>query len=715
MKIHSMSVSLITTFFCINQNSVYADLTHKDGTIEILEEVIVTAQKREESIQKVPLAIAALNSDQLSTMGISSLDGLADSVISSLRVSPNGSSSSSLTIAIRGDGPPDAVQPTSQGPVAIYADGIYLGRANGLTMELADTKRIEILRGPQGTLFGRNSTSGAINIISNDATGEFSVDQLVGRGNYDAFRSVTRINLPAIGGIASKVDYVHSSRNGWVNNTLPGQADFNEYNKDGGKISLNWDLTNQLNVKYAYDQSDIQSAQVYFQLYEDMLGAIGQERNRQSKTRFPLVLQPTDVDSLGHSLIMTWELNEAISINSLSGYRELDEDGFNNYGGTLYSGGLIIDQDIEQHQISQEFQIIGAISEIIDWVSGIYYFEEQTDFDIQFLSSLDMGFNPVVPPMGGPVTRSTGNAESIAIYGQAAWHVNKKLTLTLGARYTEDDKSARRAGFLSPDINSENTDISTAISYAWSENLLTYLRYATAYKAGGYNSRSVSFLPYLEEKNKAWEAGIKSQWFDQHLRINAAFFINEYDDKQFDFIDPSDTTVVETLNAKKQVELTGFEFELSFVPFSGFVLGANYTYLDGDMPIQPHPDGSGATQRFVLIQTPTHSGAITTDYIIANLEVGTLKAHIDVTSTSRYAHTTFPSSREDAYMLINARLTLDDVSVGNDAKLGVSLWGRNLADEEYANLGFPIGTPPVTTIQSFGTPRTYGIDLTLKF
>ena len=708
--------SLLLSLFglsTIQLNSAFAI----EQRVTALEEVIVTANKREDSLQNVPLSIAVLNSSELDDLAISGLSGLMNGIIPSLQISPNGNAQTTLTLAIRGDAATDMSQPTKQGPVAVYADGIYLGRQQGLSIELADLQRIEVLRGPQGTLFGRNTTSGAVHLISHKPTGQFGIKQTAEIGNFHSVRSVTRVNLPTIASVSAKIDYIHSKRDGWIENLAENQADFNEYNNNGGKISLQLQAHENLLVDYAFDQSDIESSNLYFQVYEDFIGAIGRERNREDTTRFPLALQPIEIDVSGHAMVATWTASDSLMVKSLTAYRELDEDGSNNLGGTFYFGGLVLDEDIEQRQFSQEFQLIGDYEEI-EWVAGLFYFEEHSDFDIQFLFSLDANFNPIIPPVSSPFvppTFVTSDAKSLALYGQAVVPLTEQLDLTIGSRYTTDNKSAYRNNTKSTDIDSSHFDGNIALSYSFDENLTSYVRYATAYKAGGYNARALDFEPFQEEINRSWELGLKSQWYDNRVRLNASAFWNTIEDKQFDYIDPANTLFLETLNATKDVEISGLEVDITALLSDNFTLGLHYTYLDGDMPLQPHPDGVSPSQEFELLQTPPHAGSLTLDYLLP-LPVGLLKAHLDVTATDRYAYSTTPNSRKDAYTIANARLSISEITLGADnGNIDVALWARNLTDEEYVNLGFSIGAPVATIVQSFGTPRTAGVSVTYEY
>ena len=680
-----------------------------------LEEVIVTAQKRAESLQELPFAASALSTKQIDALGVTSLDGLADSIVPSLRINRNGLSPSTLTVAIRGDGAADVGQPTRQGSVAIYLDSVYLGRAQGLGMELADLERIEVLRGPQGTLFGRNSTTGALSIISKKPSSEFEFQQTLSKGRFDEFKSLTRVNIPINDSIRIKLGYLHTERDGWVKNSLQGQADFNEYNKDGVRLAINWQLTGNTELDYIYDYSDIEIAQMYYQLYEDLPGFIGRERKRQTETRFPLVLKPIGVETEGHSLIANWELSDNVTFTSITGYRELDEDGFNNHGGTIFYVGLILDEDIKQDQFSQEFQLVGSHQKV-DWVTGFFYFREDSEFNFQNFISLDGGFNPINPPFAiSELSNVDSEATSVAVYGQGTFSFTEQLHLTIGARYTEDEKSARKDAFVPEDVNTDHIDGTIAISYAFSDDINTYIRWANAYKAGGYNARSVSFLPYEEEVNNTYEVGIKSEWLKDKLRINFAMFRSEFDDKQFDFMDPGDPLVIETLNAVKGAEITGAEMDLIAAITQNMTLGIHYTYLDSDMPLQPHPTEPGF-QNFTLSMAPQHAGSFTFDYNRSlKPNIGDLNLHVDISSTDKYSYSNFPDTREDAYTLLNARLSLTNSAIISAGSLTFTIWGRNLTDEEYVILGFPIGTPPDRVNQIFGTPRTAGIEIMYNY
>ena len=686
-----------------------------------LEEVTVYAQKRDQSLQDVPVAISFFSSKQLEIRGITSLDLLNNGTVPSLHIMPMGSTSSTLITTIRGNGPTDTTQVTREGSVAFYQNGFYVGRSQGLSAEMLNLERIEVLRGPQGTLYGRNAVGGAINIISKKPTGEFGGKQLISLGNYDAFRSATHVDLPAFGPIKASIDYVHSERDGWVNNTAPGQPDYNEYDKDGGRINILWQLNDQVSVDYAYDQSEIESTQQYFQLYRGPNAFLNVEPNRETTTRFPVnTLNPSVVDKYSHTATINWALSENIEIKSLSSHSILEEDSNSNWAGALNSFGLIFREDIEQEQLSQEFQIIGT-NDRLEWIGGLYYFKENVNQNTILQFSLESDLTPIIPPttvnpgigFDIPTSFVDATAESQAIYGQATWAaLNDRLYITIGARYTEDEKSGNKFQFVrqSFDLESEQIDTSFIIDYRWEKDLSTYLKRSTGYKAGGVSVRSNFFLPYDKENVETWEIGAKSEWWDQRARINIAAFWSEHDDVQIDVANPDVPAVSETINAGNTIDVNGVELDIALAPINNLVIGLNYTYMDEDTPPQLNTF-TGLQQELETPQTPRHAGSLTVDYTFSPWEVGTLSTHVDITSTDRFFYVAYSPElqRFDSYTLFNARITLSEISIGTyDQSLAISLWGRNLTDEEYIAFAFP-------SAQAFGTPRTAGIDVTFQF
>ena len=688
-----------------------------------LEEIIVTAQKRQQSLQETPIAISVISVEQLQRQGISNLGSLISGQIPFLQITPYGSTPSNLAIGIRGNAPRDSSEVTREASVGVYLDGVYMARSQGLDMELVDLQRIEVLRGPQGSLFGRNAVGGAVSLISKKPSGQFGFNQTLTVGRFDELRSVTRINFDQFSAVKTKLDFIHAERDGWVNNTAPGQSDYTEYKKDGGRFSLNWQANKQLMVDYSYDQSEVETAQNYYQLYIDRIGIFGEERKRLTESRQPATpLSPTIIEQKGHALTLTWQQSDALTLKSITAYRNLKEDSDNNYNGALYYNGFAETSVLDQDQHSQELQLIGTTTQI-EWVAGLYYLKEEVDKTLINKFTLDIfgNFGPPLSAISPPITLTprvvNAEAESQAVYGQLTWALSEQLDLTLGTRYTEDTRFATRfeTALQVSDQKSDHIDSKVTLNYHWSDNLATYMQWSTAYKAGGVNTRSASFTPFTEEEAKTVEIGLKSEFWQQRGRLNLALFSSDYSDLQLDFTDPFALGVVETINISKPVDVKGLELELTVSPIASLVMGLSYTYLDSHMPLQASPFDSSPTQFFVSL-APKHAGAMTLDYQFTPTDFGVLIAHLDLTSTDHFSFAPFGEQRLDAYTLINGRVTLADINLGNrSGALRASLWGKNLTDEEYIIDAFAVGDPAVTIANAYGDPRTLGIEFVYDF
>ena len=688
-----------------------------------LEEIIVTAQKRQQSLQETPIAISVISVEQLQRQGISNLGSLISGQIPFLQITPYGSTPSNLAIGIRGNAPRDSSEVTREASVGVYLDGVYMARSQGLDMELVDLQRIEVLRGPQGSLFGRNAVGGAVSLISKKPSGQFGFNQTLTVGRFDELRSVTRINFDQFSAVKTKLDFIHAERDGWVNNTAPGQSDYTEYKKDGGRFSLNWQANKQLMVDYSYDQSEVETAQNYYQLYIDRIGIFGEERKRLSESRLPATpLSPTIIEQKGHALTLTWQQSDALTLKSITAYRNLKEDSDNNYNGALYYNGFAETSVLDQDQHSQELQLIGTTTQI-EWVAGLYYLKEEVDKTLINKFTLDIfgNFGPPLSAISPPITLTprvvNAEAESQAVYGQLTWALSEQLDLTLGTRYTEDTRFATRfeTALQVSDQKSDHIDSKVTLNYHWSDNLATYMQWSTAYKAGGVNTRSASFTPFTEEEAKTVEIGLKSEFWQQRARLNLALFSSDYSDLQLDFSDPTQVGVVETINISKPVDVKGLELELTVSPIASLAMGLSYTYLDSHMPLQASPFDGSLTQFYVLM-APMHAGAMTLDYQFTPTDYGILSVHLDIMSKDSFSYNPYGEQRLDAYTLINGRVTLADINLGNrSGALRASLWGKNLADEEYIADAFAVGDPAVTIANAYGDPRSFGLEITYEF
>lgn len=733
-----------------------------------LEEVIVTAQKQDENIQTVPLAITAMTSDQLENMGVTDFSGVA-AASPSITFVPYPGSSNTLILYMRAQGSENPMSISSDGSVGLYEDGFYIARPQASTFDLADVERVEILRGPQGTLYGRNTTGGAVNLVSKQPQGEFALKQELRFGTRDQFRSLTAIDLPRVGDVAAKVTLLRSSIDGYVAN--PGSShDFGEQAQQAGRVMLHWDVRDDVTADYAFEKGKLTSTPDYWQnpalngSVIDGYAYSGADRPMR-RSFMPIDLQESTADFEGHGLTVTWDLDDQMTLKSLTGYRMLNFDAYQVYAdaftlppapGTPY---VLNTRDlIHSHQFSQEIQLTGSSADnTLNYVGGLYYFKEGSSH-----------LQEVGIPDFGQTTDGDVNvdSESQAAFGQATWTppiLDDRFDVTIGARFTRDKKTADRRSTA----NGAITEISPAatlrfsrfnptltLNYRWTDDLSVYGKVSTGYRAGGFYEAapigqfSQSFAP---EKLTNYEAGLKSYWLDHRVRFNLAVFEAKYDDKQLTVqsnpLNPADSQVY---NAASAV-IDGVEANLLLQPIDDLTFSIDYAYLDASFdtvdvipgsvfdnaanPASPYHVGDNIKDVFVMPFAPKNSLSLAVDYTVWHFEAGTLDAHLDYKWQDKVYNQgplgpSVPGrdfGAMDSYGVLNGRLSLAlDLPRGDRAK--ISLWGKNLGNKQYVTSTGVNGNPFAVDLGSgvipagyysgvttWSEPPSYGIDLTYEY
>lgn len=385
-----------------------------------LVDIVVTATKRETNLQKTPIAIAVLGADVIEKRHVQSLLDLADGGVPSLRVATFEARQSALTIGIRGIVPFDQNQVAREPGVGVYIDSVYLGRSQGLNAALFDVQRIEVLRGPQGTLFGRNTEGGALSIVTKAPTGEFGGRVSAGVGNYGAYNGEIHLDLPAFANFAVKVDGVIQHQDATTKNPASGQYGWNYYNRVGGRIAGRWTPTDSLTVDLSYDQAKDENTPFYSQLINynpnnlpvgTYVGTTlrnngsncnvtvgGVLTNRCIAPKSPLVqvsgnkrmdvadlgvIQQLSTDEThGFTGAIKYKLNPDIELRSITAWRGVEAHQWDGSAGAHRAAfvpngefGRYSLSELSQTQFSQEFQIVGSIPQL-DFVLGAYYFNE---------------------------------------------------------------------------------------------------------------------------------------------------------------------------------------------------------------------------------------------------------------------------------------------------------------------------------------------------
>ncbi len=708
-------------------------VAQQQARMTALEEVIVTAQRREESLQDAPVSITAFSETRLENMGFTDLGDLQNSVPNfSMREMPN--SKTAMRTFIRGIGNND-VQITQDPAVAVYLDGIYNARSTGITMELVDVERIEVLRGPQGSLYGRNATGGAVNVVSKKPSGEFGVTQKFTVGNYGLWRSQTTVELPEYSDVSTRLTYIRGARDGWVKNAGLGK-DPGEEDREAWRLALRWTPGDDLTVDYVYDHSKMDFTTHYAQTLQPIYpGFVGAEqapvgKGRQSRIEAGREFEESELEVFGHSLVIEYALSDSLVLKSMTGYRELEEILYMDYAPNPNPNRLFAnDLDTNQRQWSQEFQLLGEVGARFNYIAGLYYFREKgTEFTTDYLSLF--GSEMILQ-----TRRTQAENRAWAAFGQVSWTppvLEDRLKLTAGARYSEDERRVVGSRLAALDTVTyfdvkgsddwDNWSLSAIAEYEITDNQGAYLKFTQGYRTGGFNGRANTAAALLtqvdEETVDAWELGYKATWFDNRLRSNLAIFMMEYDDLQLSFANPNNTADVRFFNAG-DAELRGLDLDITAVPVDGLLLSFQYGYLQSKLKDIVNPfTGDPDFGKYRLPSAPRHTVAVDAEYTFPTTRYGTWIANLnysyrDESVTSAPIYST-PNARIDSYGLWNARLTLADIPVGSEAEMRVALWGKNLADKEY--LVDVVGAFSWSSaVGSFGHPRSFGVDLTLDF
>ena len=723
-----------------------------------IEEIVVTATKRETNLQKTPISISVLGGETLRQRRVQSLIDLADGAVPSLRISTFEARQSALTIGIRGIVPGDANQPAREQGVGIYIDGVYLGRQHGLNASLFDVERIEVLKGPQGTLFGRNTEGGALSIVTKAPTGEFGGRLNAGVGNYGSYNGALHLDLPAVANIAIKLDGVIQHQDPTTRNPLAGETGWNQYHRYGGRVSALWKPIDGLSVNLSFDKSYDANTPFYSQLVSVSpaglagLPSIVQFGRGRAETADIGVPQRPSIDKTqGVTSTIKYKIAPELELRSITAWRTVSDEQWDNSGGAhrtpvarpngAFSRYSL--SNLNQRQFSQELQAVGSIASV-DYVFGLYYFNEAANDAARTPNTnrwnATLTGSTIIDPstyLLAPIARaSRAFAKSYAAYGQATYSPIEPLHITLGGRYTRDVKN----GTLFT-VNGAPTDFTfnqtnnrfdplAVVAFEVNRDINVYAKYATGYRAGGASSRSLNYRGFGPESVKSYEVGIKSEFLDRKVRFNLAGYIMDRKDSQvdFNFFIPQPNgqirNTLETVNAEGITKIRGIEADLTIKPTDRLSLGASYAYTYTNVPlarntVQEALNGNGVPvfQQVFIVFTPRNALSGTVDYNLPIGEAGTeLRLHFD----GNYADPQHTFDAEDVLsdksFIANARIALADIPMsGGGQKLTLAVWARNVFNEEHiyrrSNQNFAV----LGDYGNYNPPRTLGIDATISF
>jgi len=788
-----------------------------------IEEILVTAQKRSETLQEVPIAISVFSSDSIDQTGVQELRDLTE-YIPNVTISQG--SDFGAQINIRGVGT-NSRNIGFDSRVGVYLDGVYLGQGPALNQDLVDLDQIEVLRGPQGTLFGKNTVAGAINMISTKPTQEFEGSVTANVFNYDGLELKGMVNIPMGDIVSARISYSTRTRDGYVKNiydpshvtptinmvhpvygplfglplcdTLGGSTPpgcvgkivgpdvdpntkkmVNDVDTQSYRAQLRITPNEKLDINIAVDGLDSDRAFVNGEPFTDTFGStldrFAPETNEVSFSEFSWETR----EIFGASLNIDYALDNDYSFRSITAYRDTEMVHHHDTDASAIDF-LFIDYTDIYEQTTQEFQWISPDDSKFKYVAGFYYYnQDSTTLRDAVTGNAGWLFNAPVEIGGGAYSWGDVETDSWALFLNTSYDFNDQWRLGVGFRYSDETKDVlwhldgTRSGKFgigtTPPEGYINSDTYTnfapmiSLGYALGDNTNIYAKYSTGFKSGGFNVDYVTQhdldaeegLTFDEETVDSYELGLKSNFLDGRLQLNAAAFIANYQDYQvvqfFDlgfneFVGAPLTSI--RINNAAEVDTSGLELEVTFNVTANLTLNGTLGLLDATFADFPHgtsievPDDNGN-----LVTVPVNAKG--NDLPLApsvnatfgfqhytNFSSMDLLIRLDVIYTGDYftevgnetiknltglAPTTFaldissygiPHTIDyghvDSFTTLNGRIGL----IGNEGAWEVYLWGRNMTDE---------GTYVDYFRDFFGSlsgvrlmPRTYGIEATYHF
>ncbi|MEY8198052.1 MAG: TonB-dependent receptor, partial [Colwellia sp.] len=687
-----------------------------------LEVIEVTAQKRVQNLQELPTAVTVFDSDSIKDKGITDVEDLS-AYTPNMQISETPGGSTGATIAIRGSvtiNPAVTWEPTT----GVYVDGVFVSKNVGGLFDVAAIERVEVLRGPQGTLYGKNTIGGALNIVTRKPSGEFTGEVSLGVGNY----GMTDIYVTADSNqinekLSFNITANKKSRDGFYDNlslTSPVKK-FKELDSTSLRIGALYEHSDNLELYYTYDSSDKKLTPSMGQV--NIVGVHPDDsKSRQDSAALDGAIND-NAKSSGHALTATWQASDNLTIKSISAYREIEYTDGGDYDGFDLVGFHSI-RNIDHEQTSQEIQFIGNAGNL-NYMSGVFYMTEESNVDNPYL----LGFGTVNNLYGVEAT-------SVAAFAHLDYKVSDKLSIAGGVRWTSEEKTLY---IEHPDDFSiytfdplprttandtwKNTSAMASLNYELATDVHSYVKVSQGWKAGGFNGEApnarLAVKPYDAEEVIAYEAGVKSRWLDQRFQANAAVFYN----------DSTNMQMSEFLGAYSDIQnagaakVKGIEIELVAILTDELTANFNYGLLDaGYDEFITHDVNTGApndvTDTAVFPYTPKNKWSFGLSYV-SELEIGQLSASADYSFVDdHYAYHNQPAAaltRIKAYSLLNARISLREIA---GTSFSVAIWGKNIADEEYRINGIPMGDGLgnfIGGINYYGDPATYGAEVSYTF
>ena len=741
-----------------------------------IQEVVVTARKRAENVQDVPIAITAVSSKTLEAHGFTQMQDL-QKLAPSLMMLPSNGVGGAVKMSLRGQYQNDFVA-TIDNSVAVYVDGVLMARQAGLNLNFPDIDRIEVLRGPQGTLFGRNTTGGAITVTTADPVLNRTLGKVkAGYGNYNAKDLQAVLNVPIVEDVLALRASGYYARHGGYDRIINDPSvtpvagrRVNSLDALGGQVKIRYTPNSRVNwvlkADYIRDNNKSPAGRVtgfipnFPAATRALLGPVAPVEGDPNPfyTRYV----PTErIRNYGLTSTVSVDVNEAAQVKFISSYRKLN-DRFNfdvdASVASVNQNTTWLNDDI----FTEELQLTGKLFDnAVEYATGLYYFQErgqQAHYSAgATVTWLPGRFEPNTF-VGSGVQNGTFGAKSKAVYGQATWHATDQLDLTGGIRYSHETKSLTARNFnvvtvggvngfscasitsstrffsptyegcgqTLPDTKKGAVNYNLTAQYKLRPSMMVYAKLATGFRSGGQNiagTNQFTYKAFGPEKVKEYEVGMKADFFDRRLRANVAAFYDDYTDIQrtVSVVVPGGNPPAQpfTINAAKG-RVRGVEVELTAAPTDQLTLGGAVGYIDAGYK---RFTSAGQTNPNVVVDrrdehfpgAPRWTANVYADYVFPTSQ-GDLVLHADYAMHSSYQGTV-GSPFGDTYTtsdLINPKGgDLGARATWNlSPDLAVAVWGKNLLNDRYT---VTISGGIGARFGIYNPPRTFGVEATYRF
>ena len=697
-----------------------------------LEAVQVTARKREETLQEVPVAVTAFTAETLDKLNIRDISDL-DAQVPNLTIYAARGSSSTVTAYIRGVGQSDPLWGVDPG-VGIYLDDVYIARPQGALLDVFDVERIEVLRGPQGTLYGKNTVGGAIKYISRGLPTETSGNASVTVGNYGQLDVKAAIggSIDERDALRGRIAVASLSRDGFGENTRTNQ-DVSDKEILAMRGQLGAYVTDDLNFQFAFDwmedQSGVRGARMlspnrFTPLYQPM------DDRYDVRNGMPNV---NDTTLKGISATANWRINDSWSMKFVTAKRESDTETNIDFD-TTPQPIADVKAFYRDQQVSNELQFNYDAGGRHRGVMGIYKFNGEAGGQVR---------NNFFGLLFGD-TQGTVYTDSIAAYGDWSFDVTDQFNVDVGIRFTDEDKRAdvlnrgytngtytvptNTVANFDKTINFTNVAPKISLGYQLNDDILIYGLATRGFKSGGYNIRAQATLvprsaePFDDEVVDSFEAGAKMSFLDQRLFLNLSAFHNKYEDIQLSVFTSYDSDGNGSLDAffgdftnAGSGTVNGVEIEYQWLPTRNWLISGNFAFLDAQYDEFIYL-GQNIADEQEFTNAPEFSGAINVEYRTELANGGDLSARVgysyqdDVVATTEIIRTGALPITQDAYGLLNA-----GVIWNTGGAWSFSLQGTNLADEEYRTTGYNLNAALGVVTGFYGPPRQYSLTARYEF